>query len=127
MPETGSMNRALASAVVRSHREHVGRGPTKARSLFRDNVVVVVMQQTLTHDERGMVARGRGNDVLDGRRDSGSAMRAGLIDEIEALTGCKVVAFLNASQIDPDYSADVFVLDRPVPGGAPHSGLGPPL
>jgi len=50
------------------------------------------------------------------------AMRADLVARIEELTGCKVEAFMSSSHLDPDYAAEVFVLDRPVPGESAESG-----
>jgi hypothetical protein len=36
----GVLNAEIARAVVRTYREFRGRGPTKARALYRDNIVV---------------------------------------------------------------------------------------
>jgi hypothetical protein len=44
----GQLSTAISNALVRIQREYLGRGPTKARAMIRDNVVVMLMEDTLT-------------------------------------------------------------------------------
>jgi uncharacterized protein YbcI len=111
----GELNAAIARAVVRIHRDYVGRGPTKAQAFFRGNVVVVVLQDVMTTAEKTLVADGQSEAVLKLRHSFQIAMRGELSDAVERLTGCKVDAFMNDNHIDPDIAAQVYVLDRPVP------------
>jgi uncharacterized protein YbcI len=111
----GQLNAAIARAVVRIHRDYVGRGPTKAQAFFRGNVVVVVMHDVMTRAELTLVADGQDDAVRKMRRGFQNAMRAELSGAVEQLTGSKVEAFLNDNHIDPDIAVEVFVLDRPVP------------
>jgi uncharacterized protein YbcI len=53
---------------VRLLREYTGRGPTKARTHFNDNLITVVVQNLLTKDERSLVRDGKADLVLDTRR-----------------------------------------------------------
>jgi uncharacterized protein YbcI len=46
-------------------------------------------------------------------------MRADLTEVIEELTGCKVQTSMSAHEVDADVAAELFVLDRPVPGPPP--------
>jgi uncharacterized protein YbcI len=39
---------AISNLVVRTLSEYTGRGPTKARTYFSDDIVTVVLQDTLT-------------------------------------------------------------------------------
>jgi uncharacterized protein YbcI len=114
-PRRGPLNQAIANAVVRGHSRYVGRGPTKAQAFFRENVVVVLLQDTLTKGERSLIAGGKQESVLHTRRQYQEMMRADLVDAVQELTGCRVEALLSGNHIDPDLSAEVFVLDRPVP------------
>jgi uncharacterized protein YbcI len=50
-------------------REYTGRGPTKARTTIRDNVVLVMLEQTLTKGEQVLVNKGRIDNVLALRRE----------------------------------------------------------
>jgi uncharacterized protein YbcI len=91
--------------------EYTGRGPTRARTSIRDNLVVVLLEDTLTKGERRLVAQGRDIRVLDYRAEFQAAMREDAIASIEELTGRKVTAFMSANHIDPDLAAELFVLE----------------
>jgi uncharacterized protein YbcI len=111
----GTLNAAIARAVVRVHREQVGRGPTKAQAFFHHNIVVVVMRDVMTQAERSLAETGRRGAVREVRRQLQTTMRPELIAAVEELTGATVDALLSDDQLDPDVSAQVFVMDRPVP------------
>jgi uncharacterized protein YbcI len=121
-PTGGQLNQAIANAVVRGYHRYVGRGPTRAQAFYRHDIIVVVMHDTLTTAERRVAAAGRGDAVLEMRRNLNLTMRAELAEAVEELTGCRVEAVMSANSIEPDLAADLFVLDRPVPGEDP-SGL----
>lgn len=112
----GQLNAALAERVVQIHNRYVGRGPGKGHAFFRDTIVVVVMQETLTKAEQSLAASGRRDHVLEMRREFQRTMEDDLIEAVEELTGCKVIAFMSDNHIAPDMAAELFVLDRPVPG-----------
>jgi uncharacterized protein YbcI len=115
-PTGGDLNAAIARAVVRYHREHVGRGPTKAQAFYRNNVVVVLLEDMMTTAERSLVARGRSDAVERMREAFQTAIGEDLTGSIEELTGAKVIAFMSANSLQPDMAVEVFVLDRPVAG-----------
>ncbi|MDQ6744424.1 MAG: DUF2294 domain-containing protein [Actinomycetota bacterium] len=50
-------------------RDYTGRGPTRARTTIRDNIVVVMLEQTLTKAEQSLVAKGRSEKVLEMRHE----------------------------------------------------------
>jgi uncharacterized protein YbcI len=110
----GSINQAIANAVVRQHRRYVGRGPSKAHAFHHHNVIVVVMDEPLTQGERSLAANGQAESVQQLRRGFQRMMRRALVDDVEALTGSVVEAYLGAVHLDPDIETAVFVLDRPV-------------
>jgi uncharacterized protein YbcI len=74
-PPGNSMYMAISNAVVGVLREYTGRGLTKARTTIRDNVVLVMLEQTLTKGEQVLVDKGRGHRVLALRREYQEAMR----------------------------------------------------
>ena len=43
---------AISSMVVRVLRDHTGRGPTKSRTHMTEDLISVVVQDTLTHAEQ---------------------------------------------------------------------------
>jgi uncharacterized protein YbcI len=114
----GRLNAAVARAVVRNHNRYRGRGPTKAYAVYRDNVLVVILEDTLTTAERSLLARGNGESVLRTRDQLEQAMRPSMVSDVEELTGRKVVAAMSSSQLEPDVASELFVLDQPVAGEA---------
>ena len=102
--------------MVRTHNDYRGRGPTRAQAFFHQHVVVVLMEDAMTTAERSLVKDGKSDFVLGMRRALESTMRADLVSAIEGLTGRKVVALMSANHTEPDYSAELFVLDGSVPG-----------
>ena len=49
----------IANAIVRTYKELIGRGPTKARVLFAGaDVLVVVLEDTMTVQDRNVAALG---------------------------------------------------------------------
>ena len=109
-----SLTAAISSAVVGVVREYTGRGPTKARTSIRDNVLVVLLEDTLTKGERALVRNGRAEKVLDIRKEFQEAMREDFISKVSQLTGRSVVAMMSTNNIDPDLAVELFVLDGPV-------------
>jgi uncharacterized protein YbcI len=109
-PEGGALHAAISEAVVRLLAESTGRGPTKARTTIDGDLIVVVLQNTLTPGERFLADDDRDEQVLDMRRAYQDAISTNAIVAIEDLTGRNVTAFMSANHIDPDLAAEVFIL-----------------
>jgi uncharacterized protein YbcI len=107
---SGPLLSAIANAVVQIVREYTGRGPTRARASIRDNVVIVLMQETLLKAEHSLINDHKGALVVEMRRSFQQTMREELSAAVERLTERKVVAFMSDSHLEPDYSIEVFVL-----------------
>jgi uncharacterized protein YbcI len=107
---SGPLLTALSNAVVQIVREYTGRGPTQARASIRDNVVIVLMQETLLKAEHSLINDSKGALVVEMRRSFQQTMREELSGAVERITGRKVIAFMSDSHLEPDYSAEVFVL-----------------
>ena len=88
---------AISNHVVRLLSDYTGRGPTKARTHFSDNLVTVVVEDLLTKGERSLVRDGKADLVLDMRRAYQQTMATALTEGVEEVTGRKVVAFLSAN------------------------------
>jgi uncharacterized protein YbcI len=108
----GELAAAISNAVVKALARTTGRGPTKAKTTLGENGVFVVLQDSLTVGERTLTDAGQGAVVLDLRRRWQSVMETDLSDEIEQLTGRKVIGFMSDNHIDPDLAVEVFVLER---------------
>jgi uncharacterized protein YbcI len=107
----GSLAAAISRHIVRLFSEYTGRGPTKARTTIRDNVVVCITQDSMTKAERRLAQEGEGDLVVTIRRKSQATMREDL--GIELLTSRKVLSFLSDHDAQNDYAAETFILDGP--------------
>lgn len=119
---SGPLSLAISNAIVGMLREYTGRGPTKARTTIRDNIVLCVLEQTLTKGEQSLVMKGRADKVLEIRHEFQNAMRQECSEKVAELTGREVVAFLSANHIDPDIGAEIFLLDGPPRSTNHHNG-----
>ncbi len=108
---SGSHALAVSNLIVRLLSEYTGRGPTRARTHFNDDLVTVVVQDLLTKGERSLIRDGNTELVLETRRAYQQTMRHDLSAGIEQITGRHVVAFLSANHIDPDIAIESFMLE----------------
>jgi uncharacterized protein YbcI len=108
---TGETAAKISNAVVKVLHEYTGRGPTKAKTYIGDELVSVVLADTLTRGERTLVAGGSSETVLDVRKDDQRMMRTALVGAVEGITGRNVIAFMSDNHIDPDYAVETFVLE----------------
>jgi uncharacterized protein YbcI len=106
----GSKHAAISNLIVRTMSEYTGRGPTKARTHIHDDVVTVMLQDTLTKGERSLAEGGQEDLVLSMRKAFQRTMRDDLVAGVEGILGRKVLAFFSDNSIDPDCAAEVFLL-----------------
>ncbi|MGI8430145.1 MAG: Na-translocating system protein MpsC family protein [Solirubrobacteraceae bacterium] len=102
---------SISNLVVGLMSAHTGRGPTKAWTSIDEDLVTVVLRDTLTKGERSLVSGGHGRLVLDTRRAHQETMRQDLIDGVTRLVGRKVIAFMSENHLDPDIAIENFVLE----------------
>ena len=112
-PAGATLHAAISHAVVGLLREYTGRGPTKSRTTIRDNVVLVMLDQTLTKGEQSLVNKGRVDKVIEIRHEFQEAMREESMAKVAQLTGRQVIAMLSANHVNPDIGAEIYVLDGP--------------
>ena len=106
----------ISTATVQLLHEYTGRGPTKAKTIINDDVVTVMLADTLTKGERKLVETGSSDRVIRLRHDFQLAMRDDLVAIVEGQLERKVIAFMSQNHIDPDLAVEVFVLE---PDGQP--------
>jgi uncharacterized protein YbcI len=109
----GTLPSAISTAIVMLMREYTGRGPMKAQTTIRNDVVLVMLEQTLTKGEQVLVTKGRSENVLALRREYQEAMRDESSEKIAQLTGRNVTALMSANHLSPDLAAEIYVLDGP--------------
>jgi uncharacterized protein YbcI len=101
----------ISTSAVQLLHEYTGRGPTKAKTLIADNVVTILLADTLTKGESKLVEAGHHDRVLELRHDYQVVMREDLIALVEEQLQRKVIAFMSQNHIDPDLAAEIFVLE----------------
>jgi uncharacterized protein YbcI len=102
--------------VVQLMREYTGRGPTRARTYIDEDLITVVLQDTLTMGERSLVRDGEVDLVLTSRKAFQRTMSSQLIAAVERHSGRSVFAFLSDNHIDPDVAIESFVLNPKMDG-----------
>lgn len=107
----GSLAAEISNAVVRLLSEYTGRGPTRARTHITEELISVVLRDTLTKGEISLIAAGKTELVLAARKAYQEAMGADLTAAVEHHSGRKVLAFLSDNHLEPDIAIESFVLE----------------
>jgi uncharacterized protein YbcI len=115
-----SLSAQISNLVVGLLHTYTGRGPTKAWTSIEDELVSVVLRDTLSKGERSLVTDDRKELVLEMRQAYQQTMGPEMVAGVEKLTGRKVVAFMSANHLEPDIAIESFVLE-PGPTLAPDS------
>jgi uncharacterized protein YbcI len=109
--QQGQLQAEVSNLIVRLFAEYTGRGPTKARTILRDNVVVCVTADSMTKGERSLVANGEAETVKSIRRKFQETMRDDIISGVEMLTERRVLSFLSDHDAVNDQAVEVFILE----------------
>jgi uncharacterized protein YbcI len=112
------VNREISRAMVALIKDATGRGPTRARTYIEDNLVVILLHDTMTTAERTLKQEHKEDTVRSLRRIFQGTFRDDAVGIVERLMGRKVLAFLSDHAVDPDYAIEVFVLGPGVGEGA---------
>lgn len=91
---------SVCNAIVKLHKEQLGRGPTHARAEFAGpDALICVLEDALLPAERALVDLGERERVREIRTILQEGTRQRFVDTVERITGREVRAF--ASTIDP--------------------------
>jgi uncharacterized protein YbcI len=119
----GRASIAISNGLSKLHRDYFGRGPTNVRTIYGHDHVVSFLEDFFTPLERTLLAANETAAVEEARRAFQRAMEDRFVAVVEEATGRKVRAFLSEVSIEPDVSAEIFVLERieqdpdPAPAG----------
>ena len=108
--DRGAITRAISDGAVQLLREYTGRGPTKARTIINEDMVTILLADTLTKGEQKLVELGRGARVLETRHEFQRVMRDELVRLVEVQMRREVIAFMSANHADPDLAVETFIL-----------------
>jgi uncharacterized protein YbcI len=109
--KTAGRTRAqIATAIVRLHNEYYGKGPTKAKAYYTEDMVAVVLEETFTKAEQTLIARGETDAIKEIRRRFQQTMADEFRSIVEQATGRVVRSFLSETDVDSDVSVEFFLL-----------------
>ena len=106
----GDVLTAISDGMVALLKEFYGRGPTRAKSYYEDDLVVCLLRGGFTRVEQTLLAGGRGSSVIQQRMEFQELMREHFTAVIEGATGRHVIGFMSGNQQTPDMMCEVFVL-----------------
>lgn len=112
-PEEQALAEAISAAIVALYAAVYGHQHTTAATYLNDNIVVCVLESILTIEEDALIARGSGDEVIDGRVGFQTETQDEFTAAIERLTHRRVTAFLSANQTTPGVACELFFLDSP--------------
>lgn len=110
-----SVSMEISNAMVRLYKEQFGRGPTRVRTHWcGENVVSVILEETLTPAERNLVRMGEHQRLRDLRLFFQYATVREFCEPVEQLTGRKVRSFISGIDTECDgLATETFVLHPP--------------
>jgi uncharacterized protein YbcI len=106
----GDVLTAISDGMVALLKEYYGRGPSRTKSYYEDDLVVCVLRGGFSRVEQTLLDGGRGAAVIHQRMEFQDVMRDRFDAVIEAATGRQVIGFMSGNQQEPDMMCEVFVL-----------------
>ena len=101
---------AISDGMVGLLKEFYGRGPTRTKTYYEDDLVVCLLRGGFSRVEQTLLEGGRGSSVIQQRMEFQDLMRARFEGVIEDATGRRVIGFMSGNQQDPDIMCEVFIL-----------------
>ena len=124
-PQGGSLLAQISNAMVRIHKEHWGKGPTKARTIYTEDVVLTRLEEIFTKAEQTLVRAGREEEVRNMRIAFQRELEHEFVGAVERLTGRKVQAFISEIHAATNMGIELFFLE-PSGSQTPREGFEPP-
>jgi uncharacterized protein YbcI len=106
----GDVLTEISDGMVALLREFYGRGPTRAKSYYEDDLVVCVLRGGFSRVEQTLLEGGRGSAVIQQRMEFQELMRERFEAVVEHATGRRVIGFMSGNQQHPDMMCEVFIL-----------------
>jgi uncharacterized protein YbcI len=106
----GDVLTAISDGMVGLLKEFYGRGPTRTKSYYEDDLVVCLLRGGFSRVEQTLLEGGRGTSVIQQRMEFQEVMRERFQEVIERETGRQVIGFMSGNQQHPDIMCEVFIL-----------------
>ncbi len=106
---------AVTTAMIALHERYHHRAPVSAKTqMLDDDLLACVMAGVYTDVEKTMIELQRSPVVKEVRSAFQTAMQRKFIDEVECLSGRKVITFMSDSHVGPDIEIELFILNSSV-------------
>jgi uncharacterized protein YbcI len=124
----GDVLTAISDGMVALLKEFYGRGPSRTKSYYEDDLVVCVLRGGFSRVEQTLLEGGRTAAVIQQRMEFQEVMRDRFTGVIQDATGRLVIGFMSGNQQHPDMMCEVFILgpsdlvddhEMPDPSGGP--------
>jgi uncharacterized protein YbcI len=122
-PRGGSLLAQISNAMVRIHKEHWGKGPTKARTIYAEDIVLTRLDEIFTQAESTLLRVGREEEVRNMRIAFQRELEHEFVGAIERLTGRKVQAFICEIHAETNMGIELFVLEPAEPSADPSANM----
>jgi uncharacterized protein YbcI len=106
----GDVLTAISDGMVALLKEFYGRGPTRTKSYYEDDLVTCLLRGGFSRVEQTLLEGGRGSSVIQQRMEFQEVMRERFVAVIERATGRRVIGFMSGNQQHPDIMCEVFIL-----------------
>ena len=111
-PFGDEMLEAVTEAMVAIHERYHGRKPGTAHTqLMGDDMLACMFGEVYTDVEKTMIELQRQALVQETRSAFQQAMERRFIDEVERITGRRVVRFISTHHVGPDLELELFLLE----------------
>ena len=124
----GDVLTAISDGMVALMKDFYGRGPTRTKTYYEDDLVVCLLRGGFSRVEQTLLEGGRGISVIQQRMEFQEVMRERFQEVIKRATGRRVIGFMSGNQQHPDIMCEVFILaptdlvdDHEIPGRPPFS------
>lgn len=106
----GDVLTAISDGLVGLLKEFYGRGPTRTKTYYEDDLVVCVLRGGFSKVEETLFEGGRGEAVIEQRMQFQEVMRDRFASVVQEATGRPVIGFMSGNQQNPDLMCEVFIL-----------------
>jgi uncharacterized protein YbcI len=107
---------AISNSMVHLYKTAFGRGPTLARARFAGaDILVVVLQDTMTVSERRLVALGEHERLREHRLRLHDTVEAEMRSAVEGVLGRPTLALISGIDTHRDVAVETFMLGPALP------------
>ena len=111
-PDTdGALEAALAEDLLSIHIDSYGKGAARATvHVIEDSVICFLDELELQRNEEFMIGAGHADAVVEMRSRYEAAIESTFQAAVERATGRRVVSFVSATKLSPNYAVEIFRL-----------------